>query len=392
MSLLLLLLPPIITLIWGSFYCEEEDDIRSNHDDHQWLQQRKPAAFESRASSRNNREIEYYLLDSSFERDNRYQSNEQVPFNRGTRIASQTSRQRDANRNLYHSPNSILNARAPQNQIPSSSRIYDTHHQYEVHGYQQNQSNLPASSSQRQDASNTHQSQQLTQVNSTMQHSNSSKSCLAIKGHSDRPTNPPSTLTLNVQEDALTKLKNKWKTKMQIDKFIQSKARNLPQSYRDFFNKVVKICHETIKNHLQPDWSKAVTRYTQMMKQQHENKAGFKPANSSKDKDRHSEMTVLMSHLEVYNMQKIGFDKAIISCFNEIVSEYKKGNRNKDISLDNNQAIRNIKDKIDLEIKRLRIRLPIYENRYQIQQQVEKNQVIVINGHTGMCHILLRNY
>ena len=60
----------------------------------------------------------------------------------------------------------------------------------------------------------------------------------------------------------------------------------------------------------------------------------------------------------------------------------------KDTDVDDNLTIPDIMDKIDLEILRLCIRLPVNADRDKTQQ-VNTNQVVIVNGQTGIQNILV---
>lgn len=265
-------------------------------------------------------------------------------------------------------------------QMPLTSDIQDTHHLFQPQQHQENQPSILTNPAQSmEEASNMHRSQQQTNPSA-----NSAPDF-------DPPTNTRSTKTVQGKDcvdPVLIELKKKWDAEMGIDNFIVSKAPNLPQPCQDFLNKIVQDCHQMIFNHLTPDWSTTFTRCTQIIAQGRGNANDFESDYGEEVKKRQLEREALMSCLQVYIMQKICFDKAILSWFNKIVNEYEAG-CHEDISLDDNKKIKDIADKINLEKKRLRVGLPIYANRHQIQQQVNSNQVVIINGHTGMFHKLI---
>ena len=170
---------------------------------------------------------------------------------------------------------------------------------------------------------------------------------------------------------------SKWDVEMQIDKFIRSEIRNLPQSYRDLLTGIAKNCHQAINSHIKPHWSTTLVRYDQIVAQERRNQY------FSSTKDMISEKETLKLRLNVYSMHKICFDKAILSCFNEIIKEYKSGDHDRDIDINDNCNLRDIMHKIDLEVKRLRMRLPIYANRHEIQENIQANQIVIVKGQTG---------
>lgn len=307
----------------------------------------------------------------------RYQ---QVDLVANPALNSGTSRDKDSDINLHHSVDSTSTgtqssgARTQGHQVSSISVIKDTSDPFQPPRYLQNQANVLVNPAQKPDPVYGNQLQQQANPSTLYQFET---------GYRDPPTRTVQ------EEDLVTRLKKNWDKEMQIENFIRSKMTNFSQPYRDLCNEIVRNCHQTIENHLKPQWSTTLTRYTQMMAQRRRNKYNFDSANNKEVRERRLEIETLTSRLQVYTVEKICFDKAISSCFSEIVNEYKNGHDDEDIDLNNNQTIQDIMGKINLEIKRLCIGLPIYSYRYKIQQQVNSNQIIIIKGQTGMYNRLV---
>lgn len=296
--------------------------------------------------------------------------------------ATKTSTERD---NCKEIDSSHATNQTVINRTKSPPEIQDSRHLDQPQQHQPNQTDRVIQPASKLDSPDSRQSQSIKrrQASTSSKYSNLSTPNRKKNYRRDPPINLSSTST--VKQDILAKLNITWNTNLQNNHFIRSKIRNLPQSYQDILTKIVKDCRRTIKNHLRPHWSAMVKRYIKMMEKDSKNKSSYDSSNTAVSKEADLEKMTLKSSLEVFIMQKIGFDKAIFSCFNKIINIYHNAH-NKEIDLNDNQTIQDVIAKVNLEIDRICEGLPIYANRNEIQQRIKKHQTIIIKGQTGMCN------
>ena len=86
-----------------------------------------------------------------------------------------------------------------------------------------------------------------------------------------------------------------------------------------------------------------------------------------------------------WNLDHVTYQKAKKFIFSLI--QHQNAHHDKVTDVDDNLTIPDIMDKIDLEILRLCITLPVNADRDKTQQ-VNTNQVVIVNGQTGIQNIL----
>lgn len=356
---------------------EKEKEISS--DDNRQRQQEGEQLIVSQ-SSESARKDDYPLSSSSAEASyNHYGRNRCPPFiNTGTnnRASIGLFKERGFNSNFPHRPNPPfthkVGAWPPYNQFKPKLTTPAIRHPLQPQRHQQNCDHFFATSAQfvqKQDDSYRHLSQQK-QTNPSAPYRDLSTN-LWSSVHVEDPDEP-----------MLVKLKKRWDAEMQIDIFIQSEIQNLPQPYQDLFNRIVKSCHKMISKYLTPHWSTTFTRCAQIIAQKTENTNDSVSSLSNEIKTRILEKEALILSLDIYLMQKVRFDKAVSSCLNEILNVYEDSSQDEDPHY--SQTVQEIVDKINLQIKRLWIGIPIDAHRHQIPEQVISNQVVIIQGQTGM--------
>ncbi|RDD43329.1 ATP-dependent RNA helicase DEAH12, chloroplastic [Trichoplax sp. H2] len=189
--------------------------------------------------------------------------------------------------------------------------------------------------------------------------------------------------TLSLTEDELARWKNLWAADLQISNFIQLNTQPLSLSCLNLLNNIITDCHQVIQEKLQAPWLAMLTRYNQIKKKKNIT-AHISVIAEEFEKRRAEKLAIKSSILELI-MQKKCFDTAIVEYLKDIINidqectEEERNNMNENT----NQAIQKVMQRIKVEIKRVSLRLPIYARRYEIQQLVNSNQVIVIKGETG---------
>lgn len=184
---------------------------------------------------------------------------------------------------------------------------------------------------------------------------------------------------LTLDEDETVLWTTSWAADLQMDKFIQTDSQQQSPSCQQLLSEIISNCHQLIESQLNSHWLTTLNRYTEMTKNQ-KITAHISVIAEEVEKRRLARLA-LKSSLQELAKQKFCFDTAIFLCLQEITNIYR--DTQEEIDINDSQAIQNVMHKINLEMNRVSIKLPIYARRYEIQQYVMDNPVVVIKGETG---------